>query len=195
MAKSASGSGGAPSSKSLLFMMVAMTCGVCALLAGGLLMASRVINALGLRSSSDKTTVRTPIGDYRLEKAQQVGPGLPVYPAASLVLPGPEAARLAEVGIDQPQVVSSTYHTNASREFVLNWYLEHLSAEFARQDAGPKKLPEEFRNSHFADEDITFVGERGDQIRVVDLATDDGGTKIILLRSAKPPSPQSSSSK
>jgi len=158
-------------------------------------MASRVINALGLRSSSDKTTVRTPIGDYRLEKAQQVGPGLPVYPAASLVLPGPEAARLAEVGIDQPQVVSSTYHTNASREFVLNWYLEHLSAEFARQDAGPKKLPEEFRNSHFADEDITFVGERGDQIRVVDLATDDGGTKIILLRSAKPPSPQSSSSK
>ena len=195
MAKNTSDSSGAPSSKSLLFMMIAMTCGVCALLAGGVLMASRVINALGLRSSSDKTTVRTPIGDYRLEKAQQVGPGLPVYPAASLVLPGPEAVRLAEVASDKPQVVSSTYHTNASREFVLNWYVEHLSSEFARQDAGPKKLPEELRNSHFADEDITFVGERGDQIRVVDLATDDGGTKIILLRSAKPPAPQSSSSK
>lgn len=154
-------------------------------------MASRVINALGLRSSSDKTTVRTPIGDYRLEKAQQVGPGLPVYPASSLVLPGPEAAHLAETGGDQPQVVSSTYHTNSSREFVVNWYVEHLSAEFARQDSGPKKLPEEFRNTRIPDEDVTFVGERGDQIRVVDLAEDDGGTKITLLRSARPPTPQS----
>jgi len=172
--------------------MVAMTCGVCVLLAGGLLMASRVINALGLRSGSDKTTVRTPIGDYRLEKAQQVGPGLPVYPAASLVLPGPEAARAAaETSSDQPQVVSSTYHTNSSREFVVNWYVEHLSAEFARQDSGPKKLPEEFRNSPIPDADVAFVGERGDQIRVVDLAEDDGGTKITLLRSAKPPAAQS----
>ncbi|HTT32200.1 MAG TPA: hypothetical protein VMH48_01245 [Methylomirabilota bacterium] len=190
MAKNASASSGAPSSKSLLFMMIAMTCGVCVLLAGGLLMASRVINALGLRSSSDKTTVRTPIGDYRLEKAQQVGPGLPVYPAASLVLPGPEAARLAETDGNQPQVVSSTYHTNSGREFVASWYVEHLSAEFARQDSGPKKLPEEFRNSHISDSDITFVGERGDQIRIVDLTEDDTGTKITLLRTSKPPAPQ-----
>jgi len=190
MAKDASASSGAPSSKSLLFMMVAMTCGVCVLLAGGLLMASRVINALGLRSSSDKTTVRTPIGDYRLEKAQQVGPGLPVYPAASLVLPGPEAARLAEADSNQPQVVSSIYHTNSSREYVSNWYVEHLSPEFTRQDSGPKKLPDEFRNVHISDEDITFVGERGDQVRVVDLTQDDTGTKITLLRSAKPPTSQ-----
>jgi hypothetical protein len=192
MAKNASASASAPSSKSLLFMMVAMTCGVCVLLGAGLLMASRVINALGLRSSSDKTTVRTPIGDYRLEKAQQVGPGLPVYPQATLVLPGAEAARLSENESDQPQVVSSIYHTNSSREYVLNWYLEHLSAEFVRQDSGPKKLPEEFRNARVLDDDIIFVGERGDQIRMVDLRQDDTGTKITLLRSSKTAATQSS---
>jgi len=165
-------------------MMIAMTCGFCVLLGGGLLMASRVINALGLRAGSDKTTVRTPLGEFRVEKAKEVGPGLPVYPAATLVLPGSAAAPPSD---DQPQVLASTYHTNSSREYVVNWYLEHLSPEFARQDSGPKKLPEAFRDSHISDDDITFVGERGDQIRVVALALDDMGTKITLLRSYSKP--------
>ena len=168
-------------------MMIAMTCGFCVLLGGGLLMASRVINALGLRAGSDKATVRTPLGEFRVERAKEVGPGLPVYPAATLVLPGSAAAHLA-LHEDQPQVLASTYHTNTSREYVVNWYLEHLSPEFARQDSGPKKLPQAFRNSHISDDDIAFVGERGDQIRAVALTLDDTGTKITLLRSyANPP--------
>src|SRR5256885_11195881 len=131
MAKSSSASGGAPSSKSLLFMMIAITCGFSVLLGGGLLMASRVINALVLRAGSDKTAVRTPLGEFRIERAKEVGPGLPVYPAATLVLPGSAAAHLP-LNDDQPQVLASTYHTNSSREYVANWYLEHLSPEFAR---------------------------------------------------------------
>jgi hypothetical protein len=168
-------------------MMIAMTCGFCVLLGGGLLMASRVINALGVRAGSDKTTVRTPLGDFRVEKAKDVGPGLPVYPAATLVLPGAAAARLP-TNDDQPQVIASMYHTNASREYVVNWYIEHLSPEFVRQDTGPKKLPEAFRDSRISDDDIAFVGERNDQVRVVVLAVEDTGTKITLLRSyTKPP--------
>ncbi len=82
--------------------------------------------------------------------------------------------------------------------YVANWYLEHLSPEFVRQDSGPKKLPEALRDAHISDDDIAFVGERGDQIRVVELALDEMGTKITLLRSytkplasapAQPPAP------
>jgi hypothetical protein len=186
MANSSS-SGESSSSKSLFFMMAAMFCGFGILLGGGFLMASRVIHSLQLRAEGDKSTVRTPLGDFRVEKAQQVGPGLPVYPQASLVLPGGEPLHLP-ADDNQPQVVASTYHTNSSREYVVNWYLEHLSPEFVRQDAGPKNLPEVFHESHISDDDITFVGERGDQVRVVSLATEDMGTKIILLRSAKSPS-------
>jgi hypothetical protein len=189
MANSSSTSGGASSSKSLLFMMIAMTCGFCILLGGGLLMASRVINALGLRASSDKGTVRSPVGDYRLEKASAVGPGLPVYPQSTLVLPGAEASRAAVAAADQPQVVSSTYHSNASREYVVTWYLEHLSPEFARQDSGNKTLPAAFQSSSISEDDVTFLGERGDQVRLVALAQEDTGTKITLLRFSKPPTP------
>lgn len=185
MGKTSSDSGGAPSSKSLLFMMIAMTCGFCILLGGGLVIASRVIEAMQLRSGSDKSTVRTPIGDFRTQKAQQIGPGLPVYPQSDLVLPGAESSHAAQ-NDDTSQVVSSTYHTNASREFVVTWYMEHLSPEFTRQDSGPKKLPEVFRNAHVSEDDIVFEGERGDQVRVVSLSSDDTGTKITLLRAVSP---------
>lgn len=187
MANSSS-SGESSSSKSLMFMMAAMFCGFGVLLGGGLLMASRVIHSLQLRAEGDKTTIRTPLGDFRVEKAQQVGPGLPVYPQSSLVMPGGQALP-ASPNDNQPQVLTSTYHTNSSREYVVNWYLEHLSPEFVRQDAGPKNLPEVFRESHISDDDITFLGERGDQFRVVSLSAQDMGTKIVLLRSAKPSSP------
>jgi len=69
-------------------------------------MASRVINALGLRAGSDKTTVRTPLGEFRVEKAKEVGPGLPVYPAATLVLAGAAAAHLP-LGDDQPRSLAA----------------------------------------------------------------------------------------
>jgi len=187
MANSSS-SGESSSSKSLMFMMAAIFCGFGILLGGGLLMASRVIHSLQLRAEGDKTTIRTPLGDFRVEKAQQVGPGLPVYPQSSLVIPGGQALP-APLNDNQPQVLTSTYHTNSSREYVVNWYLEHLSPEFVRQDAGPKNLPEVFHESHISDDDITFFGERGDQFRVVSLSAEDMGTKIVLLRSAKPPTP------
>jgi hypothetical protein len=186
MARNASVSGGDNSSKSLLFMMVAMTLGGCVLLGGGLMMTSRLINTLGLRSSSDKSTIRTPLGEYRVEKAQQVGPGLPVYPQSSLVLPGVEAARVAK-SRDLPQVVSSIYQTSSSREFVVTWYAEHLSPEFVRQDNGAKNLPDALRETHVSDDDTVFVGERGDQVRAVVLTVDGGGTKITLLRSSTKP--------
>jgi hypothetical protein len=186
-------SGESSSSKSLLFMMAAMFCGFGILLGGGLLMASRVIHSLQLRAEGDKTTIRTPLGDFRVEKSKEIGPGLPVYPQSSLVLPGGLAPHIP-ANDSQPQVLTSTYHTNSSREYVLNWYLEHLSPEFVRQDAGPKNLPDVFRDSHISDDDITFVGERGDQVRLVSLSAEDQGTKIILLRSYRPSTPSPSES-
>lgn len=150
-------------------------------------MASRVIHSLQIRAEGDKTTVRTPLGDFRVEKAAEVGPGLPVYPQSTLVMPGGQALHTS-LNDNQPQVLTSTYHTNSSREYVVHWYVEHLSPEFVRQDAGPKNLPGVFHESHISDDDITFVGERGDQFRAVSLTAEDMGTKIVLLRSSKPSS-------
>jgi hypothetical protein len=154
------------------------------LLAGGLFLASRVVRSMGLSAASAKDTVRTPGGSFRLEKETEVGPGLPVYPRSSLVVPDDDAAAAA---IKQAQngIQTSTYHTTDTRDFVDEWYSKHLSPEFTRRDAGDKPVPAIFNDTRVSDSDIAFVAEREQMVRIVALSLDSGGTKISLIRFSK----------
>lgn len=80
---------------------------------------------------------------------------------------------------------TATYHTNDPREMVDHWYAQHLGPDFLRHDAA-KPVPEALRQMYVPANDITFVGERGSQVRVVDLGEDSTGTKITLQRGANP---------
>ena len=109
---------------------------------------------------------------------------MPVYPRSSLVVPDDDASAAA---IKQAQngVETSTYHTNDTRDFVDSWYSKRLSADFTRRDAGDKPVPAIFSNMPVSDNDITFVAEREQMIRIVALSLDSGGTKISLIRFSK----------
>ncbi|MGB9464400.1 MAG: hypothetical protein WBR10_04760 [Candidatus Acidiferrum sp.] len=179
-----SSSGNSSSSKSLMWMMIGLFTGLGILLAGGLFVASRVVRSMGLTAASARDTVRTPGGSFRLEKETAVGPGLPVYPRSSLIVPDDEEA-MAAVKQAQNGIETSNYHTTDVRDFVDNWYKEHLSPEFTRHDAGDKPVPEIFRDARVSDEDIAFVAERDQMVRVVALSLDSGGTKISLIRFSK----------
>ena len=174
-------SGNSSSSKSLMWMMIGLFIGLAVLLAGGLFLASRVVRSMGLSAASARDTVRTPGGSFRLEKETEVGPGLPVYPRSSLVVPDDDSAAAA---IKQAQngIQTSTYHTTDTRDFVDEWYSKHLSPEFTRRDAGDKQAPAIFGDAHVSDSDITFVAEREQMVRIVALSLDSGGTKISLVR-------------
>ena len=177
-------SGNSSSSKSLMWMMIGLFTGLAVLLAGGLFLASRVVRSMGLSAASAKDTVRTPGGSFRLEKETEVGPGLPVYPRSSLVVPDDDAAAAA---IKQAQngIQISTYHTTDTRDFVDEWYSKHLSPEFTRRDAGDKPVPAIFSDARVSDSDIAFVAEREQMVRIVALSLDSGGTKISLIRFSK----------
>jgi hypothetical protein len=177
-------SGNSSSSKSLLWMMIGLFTGLAILLAGGLFVASRVVRSMGLSAASAKDTVRTPGGSFRLEKETEVGPGLPVYPRSSLVVPDDDASAAA---IKQAQngIETSTYHTTDTRDFVDSWYTKHLSLEFTRRDAGEKPVPVIFSDTRVSDNDIAFVAERAQMVRIVALSLDSGGTKISLIRFSK----------
>jgi hypothetical protein len=177
-------SGNSSSSKSLMWMMIGLFTGLAILLAGGLFVASRVVRSMGLSAASAKDTVRTPGGSFRLEKETEVGPGLPVYPRSSLVVPDDDASATA---IKQAQngIETSTYHTTDTRDFVDSWYTKHLSPEFTRRDAGDKPVPVIFSDTRVADDDIAFVAEREQMVRIVALSLDSGGTKISLIRFSK----------
>ena len=177
-------SGNSSSSKSLMWMMIGLFIGLAVLLAGGLFLASRVVRSMGLSAASARDTVRTPGGSFRLEKETEVGPGLPVYPRSSLVVPDDDAAAAA---IKQAQngIQTSTYHTTDTRDFVDEWYSKHLSPEFTRRDAGDKPVPAIFSDARVSDSDIAFVAEREQMVRIVALSLDSGGTKISLIRFSK----------
>jgi len=177
-------SGNSSSSKSLMWMMIGLFTGLAILLAGGLFLASRVVRSMGLSAASAKDTVRTPGGSFRLEKETEVGPGLPVYPRSSLVVPDDDAS-LAAIKQARNGIETSTYHTGDTRDFVDSWYSKHLSPEFTRRDAGDKPVPAIFSDARVSDNDIAFVAEREQMVRIVALSLDSGGTKISLIRFSK----------
>jgi hypothetical protein len=174
-------SGESSPSKSLMWMMIAFFAGLAVLVGGGMLLASRISKVAGISASMSKDTRRTPGGSFRLEKESAVGPGLPVYPHSSLIVPGEnqvaEALQNSRKGIEEVN-----YHTNDTRNSVDEWYAKHLSTEFQRHDAGEKPLPEVFQNTRVSDSDIAFMAQRGQQVRIVALSLDTGGTKIALIR-------------
>lgn len=174
-------SSGSSSSKSLMWMMIAFFAGIGILFGGGIFLAGRVSKVAGISASMNKDTRRTPAGSFRLERESAVGPGLPVYPGSSLIVPGEnqaaEALQNSKKGIEEVE-----YHTNDTRDLVDEWYAKHLSNEFQRHGAGETPLPDVFQNMRVSESDIAFAAQRGQQVRIVALSLDAGGTKILLIR-------------
>jgi hypothetical protein len=179
-----SSAGNSSASKSLMWMMIALFSGMAVLLGGGVFLAGRIVRSVGLTATASKDTVTTPIGSFRMELQDRVGPGLPVYPHASLELPS-ESAAVGAIKEGQAGVRAVTYHTMDTRDFVDSWYSKHLSPEFTRHDAGDKPLPDIFRDAQVSESDIAFVAERGQQVRIVALSLDSTGTNISLIRFEK----------
>jgi len=168
--------------------MVGFFSGIGVLLGGGMFVASRVVHSLGLSASSDKGTLRVPGGAMRLQKESEMGPGLPVFPGATLVLPSEAATKetLQEARNGQSTV---TYRAADSRAVIDNWYTSHLGPEFTRHEAGENPQANVLRELHVLDADIAFVAERNRQVRVVALSLDSDGTKISLIRLDRPVEP------
>jgi hypothetical protein len=184
--------GDSSTSKSLLWMTVALFAGFGVLLGGGLFMASHLVRSLGLAAATGKNTLRTPSGGFRMEKENQIGPGLPVYPRSSLEVPGNDAtSQILQDAKDGLATV--TYVSTDDRDAVEAWYVEHLSPEYTRHAADEQPFAAPFQDVHVSAGDIAFLAERGDQIRVVDLTTDAAGTTIHLVRAHAQTSPTNSS--
>jgi len=176
-----SASGNASQSKSLMYMMVGFFFGTAALLGVGFLLVNRVVHSVGLSAAGNANTVRTSIGSYRLEKPDQIGPTLPVYPRATLELPAVSdtaaAIKEAQVGM-----TVSTYQAPDARDFVESWYSQHLSPEFKARETEDKSIADILKAANVSEKDKVYVAERSSRTRLVVLSQDEGGTKILLIR-------------
>ena len=180
----ATGSSLRNSTRSRFWMTAALASGMVFLIGGAIFMISRVGHALQMPAGGDELTLRTPTGDWRVERPNEVGPGLPVYPDAKLVLPD-QRSRPAAPKNNQAPAQTATYYTNDPGEFVDDWYMKHLGSEFVRSDSAARAIPGAPSDLQISSTDVTFVGERGDQVRIVKIAQDSTGAKIMLARYTK----------
>ncbi|GEM_PF-1068760 len=169
-------------SKHLMWMTAGLFVGMGVMMAGGLFMAGRVIRSVGLTAAMNgQDKIRTPGGDFRVEKDSDMGPRLLVYPRVSLELPGTsdaaESLKEAQSGI---KVV--TYHSNDPQVFVDDWYKSHLMQDFTRYEAADKPQIEALKLPELADASVVFVSERGNKLGIVALTMDEDGTQIALVR-------------
>jgi hypothetical protein len=178
-------SGNSSSSKSLMWMTAALFAGMAVLLVGGLFLAGRVVRSFGIRASlGGPQTVQTKQGTYRLEREKEVGPAVPLYPHASLVVPDDDAAVLeakdAEKGIGRV-----TYESDDSRDFIDKWYQDHLPQVFERHSA-ETPLTADLTSARVQDNDIAFSATKNGHTRIVVLSEIAAGTKISIVRMDKP---------
>jgi hypothetical protein len=169
-------------SKHLMWMTAGLFAGMGVMMAGGLFMAGRVIRSVGLTAAMNgQDKIRTPGGDFRVEKDGDMGPRLLIYPRVSLELPGTndaaESLKEAQSGI---KVV--TYHSSDPQVFVDDWYKAHLMQDFTRYDAADKPRIDVLKLPELADASVVFISERGNKLGIVALAMDEEGTQIVLVR-------------
>jgi hypothetical protein len=177
-------SAGNSSSNSLFWMMLAAGSVFFVLLGGGIFVSSRVLSSMGTPAGAGTLTAHTPTGDFRVEKLNDIGPGLPLYPRAVLLLPGTNAGEPLLKG-PHAQVQTTTYYSEDTRDLVDSWYIQHLGAEFVRHRVGDPQAPDELNELPVPADSIAFAGRRGEQVRIVSLTSNSTGTRIVLLRFAK----------
>ncbi|HUL14765.1 MAG TPA: hypothetical protein VLV88_02120 [Terriglobales bacterium] len=185
MAEGSVSGSGSSSSKSLMWMTAALFAGMAVLLTGGLFLAGRVVRSYGIRASLGSNTVQTKQGTYRLEREREVGPAVPMYPHASLVVPGDdEAAQAAKDA--QNGIARVIYESDDSTEFIDKWYQDHLPQGFERHDAETPRS-EILTAAGVRDNDIAFDATKNGHTRVVVISELMGGTtKISIVRIERP---------
>ena len=176
---------GSSSSKSLLWMTGALFGGMAILLFGGLFLAGRVVRSISISNSVGSGTMKTASGGLKVEREKEVGPGIPMYPHSSLIIPGERDAAQAARDAEN-NVTRVLYHSPDPLGIVDGWYQEHLQNIFQRRDAGQLPLPDYFRELRLSGDDVTFLAEKDAHTRVIALTMEDNGTLITLIRIEKP---------
>ena len=174
--------GPAPATNRLVAVLLAV-CGILALfVVGGVYLAREVAHRFSVQKDGDKVTLQTPVGDLRVDKSGKANPGLPVYPGAEAD-PDDKGVKV-DVPLDAGfQVVVAKYLTDDERETVDEWYKKHLPSDFERH-TGEEEMIHKNRPgmTEIKKDEIAYVAEQGDHVRVIVLAKHDDGTEIRLVR-------------
>jgi len=154
----------------------------------GLTFAGLFLRRVNIRNSGNTVDIQTPVGEIKVNQDELHATGLPVYPGAIKYSDENSRGGSADIsfGGEGLGIAVENYISQDSLDKVRDWYRNRLGSTF-RLETG-KDQEAEFRRAKInvsSDQDLAFVDDHGDKVRVVALKKTDDGVKITLLRLGK----------
>ncbi|HJY87693.1 MAG TPA: hypothetical protein VKE24_12725 [Candidatus Acidoferrales bacterium] len=176
-------SGQTPGKKSNLLWWVLGLAGLAVLVicVSGLLVAHLFVKEIRFRNKTGQVEIETPAGQITMGETRARDVGLPIYPGATATQSGGgiefTSMENERVGLTEVHLVSGD-----PLEKVDAWYRERLGPDFQHEGPGTKPGSIHLRGAKVRDEDIAFVSDRDDLVRVVALKRRGAGVEIALVR-------------
>lgn len=174
----------APRKSNLLWWILGLFgVGVVILGVGSLLALRFLAGNVEVIQSGDKVEVRTPIGQFSAAKGKDET-GLPQYPGAT------QSERGATVTVESPDseqvvIVAAKYRSSDSVDKIDEWYREKLGPDFQRDGSGVTNHKRKIFGTTVKLEDIAYVSEKDDIVRIVVIDRKLSGAEIALVRIGK----------
>ncbi len=135
-------------------------------------------------ADGNRVEIQTPIGSLKVDKHTPVETGLPVYPGATTSEMAATVAITPAEG-DAVDVTAARFTTADSIDKVDEWYREKLGPEFTREGAGQSRRKKEVFGIAINDNDVAFISEKDDLMRVVAIERKATRVEIALVRIGK----------
>lgn len=152
---------------------------------GALFVTRFLMQRVAISRAGESVEINTPVGTVKATKDESADPGLPIYPGAKLAQAG-GSVELSAPDEEAVNLTSVHYRTLDPIEKVDAWYREQLGADFKREGPGVMNRKKNINGILVKSNDIAFISEKEDLVRVVALQKGFNGVEIALLRVGKP---------
>jgi hypothetical protein len=150
----------------------------------GLMVAGLFIRHLKIKNSGDKVAIETAVGSISVNGGTPHATGLEIYPGAVPSSDNKSASVNLSANDTGIGIATEQYQTKDPIEFVQAWYKKRLGSDF-HLETGKDSSMHSNGAVKLNDDDVAFVDDRHNGVRVVALKKTSSGTEITLVRVGK----------
>jgi hypothetical protein len=147
----------------------------------GVTLAGLFIHHLRVHNSGDKVDIQTAVGSLSVDKAGPHATGLEVYPGSSPSSDNKGASVNLSANDTAVGIATEQYQTKDPIDFVQAWYKKRLGPEF-RLETNHDNTDHSSGHAIINENDVAFVDDHHNGVRVVALKKISEGTEITLVR-------------
>jgi hypothetical protein len=147
----------------------------------GVTLAGLFIHHLKVRNSGDKVDIQTALGSLSVNKGGPHATGLEIYPGSAPSSDDKGASVNLSANDTAVGIATEQYETKDPIDFVQAWYKKRLGPEF-RLETNHDDVDHSNGHAVINDNDVAFVDDHHNVVRVVALKKNPGGTQITLVR-------------